>query len=122
MGWSDEAAARGPLLRARGLIAADECASDSRLVYRQPMESARPVTPGWRSVGMCAEGDVVDLGGLNPWEFKWDSESDRIVVAHPYYPQQRHDVYVWSVRGPDGPVRFAAGEMSAGAWAFFLPR
>jgi hypothetical protein len=85
------------------------------------MAAADLVTPGWRSVGMCSEADAFDLEGVNPWEHDWVPQSERIVVAHPYYPSQRHDVDVWVIRAPDRVVRFAAGEMSNGAWAFFLP-
>lgn len=70
---------------------------------------------------MCGEGDDFDLVSLNPWHYEWVSQADRIVVRHPFYPSQRHDVDVWVLNAPDRAVRFAAGEMSAGAWAFFLP-
>lgn len=70
---------------------------------------------------MCGDGDAFDLEGLNPWHHEWVSQSERIVVAHPFYPSQRHDVDVWVIHAPDRIVRFAAGEMSNGAWAFFLP-
>jgi hypothetical protein len=85
------------------------------------MSDPQSVTAGWRPVGMCGDGEVFDLEGLNPWEHKWYSQSERIVVAHPFYPAQRHDVGVWVIRAPDRVIRFAAGEMSNGAWAFFLP-
>jgi hypothetical protein len=65
---------------------------------------------------MCWEGDEFDIGGVNPWQHEWLSQSERIVVAHPSYPAQRHEVDVWVIR-----VRFAAGEISNLAWAFFLP-
>ena len=70
---------------------------------------------------MCCDGDEFDLQSINPWEHEWVSQPERIVVAHPSYPAQRHDVDVWAVRAPDQVVRFAAGEMSNLAWAFFLP-
>ena len=85
------------------------------------MTDVRSVTPGWRPVGMCWEGDEFDLEGINPWEHRWESQSERIVVAHPAYPAQRHDVDVWVIRAPDRIVRFAAGEMSNLAYGFFLP-
>jgi hypothetical protein len=86
------------------------------------MSEAGPVTPGWRAVGMCWDGDAFDLEGLNPWEHEWEhSKPDRIVVAHPENPAQRHEVDVWVIRAPDRVVRFAAGEMSNLAWAFFSP-
>lgn len=70
---------------------------------------------------MCGDGDDFDLDGVNPWRHKWWPQGEGIVVAHPAYPSQRHDVTVWEIRTPDRVVRFAGGEMSAGAWAFFLP-
>lgn len=71
---------------------------------------------------MCGDGEEFDLDGLNPWEHEWQrSDPDRVVVAHPQYPSQRHDVEVWVIRAPDRVVRFAAGEMSNSAWAFFVP-
>ena len=86
------------------------------------MSEDRPVTPGWRAVGMCWEGEELDLVGLNPWEHEWEhSQPKRIVVAHPAHPAQRHGVDVWVIRAPDRVVRFAAGEMSNLAWAFFVP-
>jgi hypothetical protein len=70
---------------------------------------------------MCWDGDEFDLDGLNPWQHEWIPQSQRIVVAHPSYPSQRHDVDVWMIEALDGTIRFAAGEMSNLAWAFFLP-
>lgn len=90
-------------------------------VYGRRMSEPQSVTPGWRSVGMCWDGEEFDLEGINPWEHEWVSQSERIVVAHPSYPLQRHDVDVWVIRAPDQVVRFAAGEMSNRAWAFFVP-
>jgi hypothetical protein len=94
----------------------------SSVVYRHGMpEPLRPVTPGWRSVGMCWDGEAFDLDGANPWQHEWVSQAERIVVAHPAYPSQRHDAEVWVIRTTDRVIRFAAGEMSNLAWAFFLP-
>jgi hypothetical protein len=66
-------------------------------------------------------GEAFDLEGIEPWEHKWVSQAERIVVAHPAYPSQRHEVDVWVIRAPDRVVRFAAGEMSNLAWAFLMP-
>ena len=85
------------------------------------MPEPRLVTPGWRPVGMCWEGDDFDLDGINPWRHEWSSQAARIVVGHPDYPSQRHDADIWAIRTPDRVVKFAAGEMSNLAWAFFLP-
>ncbi|MCW2786978.1 MAG: hypothetical protein JWP74_3495 [Marmoricola sp.] len=83
--------------------------------------SNAPVTPGWRTVGMCSDGATYDLDGINPWDYNWVSQHESIQVAHPQYPHQRHTAAVWVIQTPDRVVRFAAGEMSNNAWAFFLP-
>ena len=85
------------------------------------MAESQSVTPGWRAVGMCRDDDEFDFEGVNPWRYEWVSQWERIVVAHPSYPAQLHDVDVWMIHAPDRVVRFAAGEMSNLAWAFFLP-
>lgn len=91
------------------------------VVYGRTMPEPRSVSTGWRHVGMFWDGDHFDLEGVNPWEHEWVAQEERIVVAHPSYPDQRHDADVWVIRTSDRVVRFAAGEMSALAWAFFLP-
>ena len=96
-------------------------AADADVVYRHIMTEPRQLTPGWRLAGMCWDGDEFDLAGLNPWQHEWISQGEQIVVAHPSYPSQRHAADVWVIRTPDRVVRFAAGEMSNLAWAFFLP-
>ena len=91
------------------------------MLYRLSMSNVRPVTPGWHSVGLCWDGEDFDLEGINPWHHEWASQAERIVVAHPSYPTQRHDADVWTIHTSDRVIKFAAGEMSNLAWAFFLP-
>ncbi|MBX9245969.1 hypothetical protein ICW40_14265 [Actinotalea ferrariae] len=80
------------------------------------------VTPGWRLVGVVGEGTPVDVVGLNPWTARWEPTLQRITVAHPSHPEQRHALDVWHAAAPGGHVvTFAAGGLSNGAWAFFVP-
>lgn len=82
------------------------------------------VTPGWEFVSIGFENDAVDLGGgVNPWPYsaRWVGTGERIVVAHPSYPTQRHDMHVYALAGSDPEVRFAAGEFSNGVWGFYVP-
>ena len=80
------------------------------------------VTPGWRLVGVVTEDGSIDVAGLNPWAVRWEPTLQRITVAHPSYPLQRHSLDVWRAAGADGRnVTFAAGELSNGVWAFLLP-
>jgi len=80
-----------------------------------------PVTPGWNLVCVVAEGDAVSVDGLDPWSHPWISEGHQITVAHPTFPSQRHQVAAWTINREHRRVLFAAGELSAGAWAFFVP-
>jgi hypothetical protein len=49
------------------------------------------VTPGWCLLHIGFEGDDVSVAGINPWKVTdWTSTGERIVVAHPSYPAQRH--------------------------------
>ncbi len=70
---------------------------------------------------MCGDGEMFDLDGINPWDYEWAHQQERILVAHPLYPSQRHEIDVWMIQAEDHALRFGAGEMSALAWAFFLP-
>lgn len=79
------------------------------------------VDEGWRFVSIGFEGDPTDIGGVDPWNVEWVSLHERITVAHPQYPNQRHAMNVYVVGGADPPVRFAAGEFSNGVWGFYVP-
>lgn len=77
--------------------------------------------PGWQLVRICFEGQKIDVAGANPWQVGWASTGERITVAHPQYPAQRHVTSVYEVAGSDPAVRFAAGEFSNGVWGFCVP-
>jgi hypothetical protein len=79
------------------------------------------ITPGWRFVHIGYEGDDVEIGGVKVWGIKWVPLRDRITVAHPMYPAQRHPMWTYQLPGPSGPVEFAAGEFSNGVWGIFVP-
>lgn len=79
------------------------------------------VAPGWKLVHIGFEGDDVDVAGVNPWSLgSWGASIGTITVAHPAYPMQRHQMWVYRLAGPSGaPVEFAAGEFSNGVWGIF---
>ncbi|MBC8067583.1 MAG: hypothetical protein IAG13_04545 [Deltaproteobacteria bacterium] len=80
------------------------------------------VTPGWRHVATVAEGDPVGLDAVDPWRLQWHALAEpAIVVAHPSWPSQRHRLPVYELRTPEQTLRFAAGELSAGVWGFYVP-
>ena len=82
---------------------------------------AEDVTDGWRFVSIGVEGYDVGLAGVDPWRVDWTATGSRIVVPHPQYPAQRHQLTVYEIPGTDPPVVFAAGEFSYGVWGFFVP-
>jgi hypothetical protein len=72
-------------------------------------------------VGVTSETGAVSVEGVNPWEHEWISLGGSLDVPHPSYPAQRHQLSIYRVDGPGGAVTFAAGELSNGAWCFYVP-
>lgn len=79
-----------------------------------------PVDPDWQLVGVATEADRVEVRGVNLWDHEWVATGDEVMVAHPQHPTQRHTMMVYELSGADGPVAFAAGELSNGVWGFFV--
>jgi hypothetical protein len=79
------------------------------------------LTPGWRFVHIGVEGDGIAIDGISVWDVSWVPTGDRITVAHPQYPNQRHSMWTYRVDASESAVEFAAGEFSNGVWGFFIP-
>lgn len=80
------------------------------------------VTPGWRLVFIGVDGAIPAWGDFDPWKVKWRAvPPTTITVAHPSYPSQRHKMWTYELDGPEGAIRFAAGEFSNGIWGVFVP-
>jgi hypothetical protein len=78
----------------------------------------------WGIVGgtLVGDGEPILLDGLDPWTHKWRRlDEPPVIVPHPSYPKQRHELRVYEISDGAKAVRFAAGEFSAGAFGFFLP-
>jgi len=80
-----------------------------------------PDTTGWHLIEIVSEGTEVDVRRANPWDHSWVRDGTRIRVAHPSYPEQRHLLDVYRINVDDRTITFAAGELSADVWAFFVP-
>lgn len=89
--------------------------------YASWKDGAVDVDPGWQLVRICFEGQQTDVAGAQLRQVEWASTGERITVAHPQYPAQRHVMSVYEVAGSDPAVRFAAGEFSNGVWGFYVP-
>jgi hypothetical protein len=80
------------------------------------------LTPGWKPVAVVEEGRRLSLHDLNPWEHTWHKVNvESITVAHPSYSMQCHRVRVYELHDAERVVRFAAGELSANVWGFYVP-
>ena len=77
----------------------------------------------WKTIGVVAAGGEIMVGGLNPWTLEWFSveEEPPLLLPHPWYPDQRHQMYVYEISSGERRVRFAAGELSASVWGFYVP-
>src|SRR4051794_32102994 len=93
----------------------DEDASDGL------SELPQPVTTGWSLLKVVPEGGQVLVRGLDPWQREWVRDGTRIRITHPSYPDQRHPLDVYRIYEGGRTVTFAAGELSASVWAFYLP-
>jgi len=73
-----------------------------------------------KSIGF--EGDDVSVAGINPWKVvNRSSTGEKIIVAHPSYPAQRHTMRVYVLDPEHGGSVFAAGEFSNGVWGIYVP-
>jgi hypothetical protein len=77
---------------------------------------------GWKTVGVVYEGDPIWIGGFNVWNHKWNLlKGPALELPHPSYPSQRHSMSVYEITAGGERVRFAAGELSANVWGFYIP-
>jgi hypothetical protein len=82
------------------------------------------LTPGWRFIAIGLVGAELSIDGVNPWKHEraWRRTGDPpITVAHPTYPVERHEMFVYELTLPNKKIKFAAGEFSNGVYGFYLP-
>jgi hypothetical protein len=76
---------------------------------------------GWNFAAIVAEREPVSLDGVDPWTAeRVHVDEPAIVVPHPEYPWQTHTLTVYEVRTNGRTVKFAAGEVSANVYIFYL--
>lgn len=76
----------------------------------------------WKQIGVVVEGEPIMVEGLNPWALEWRRvKEEPVQLPHPSYPNQRHDMTIYEISSGERRVRFAAGELSANVWGFYVP-
>ncbi|MBH0206820.1 MAG: hypothetical protein HP498_13595 [Nitrospira sp.] len=76
----------------------------------------------WEAVGVVVEGQAFELNGLNVWNYEWtEITDDPVDLPHPSYAHQLHRMHVYEIRDGNRRAVFAAGELSANVWGFYVP-
>ena len=76
----------------------------------------------WKSVGVVTEGESISIGGINPWNHKWkETGQEQIQLPHPSYSDQMHTMRIYEIESTGRAIQFAAGELSANVWGFYVP-
>lgn len=76
----------------------------------------------WGVLGVVSERDRIEINGIDLWEHKWRAVAvGTEKLPHPQYALQLHDFSVYEIEGNVRTIRFAAAELSAGVWGFYVP-
>lgn len=76
----------------------------------------------WKPVGVVIEGDRIVVAGINPWNYKWAPSSiDAVELPHPTHQDEIHSMNVYEIESGGRTIVFAAGELSASVWGFYVP-
>ncbi len=74
----------------------------------------------WIPLGVVFEGEPIATAGVDLWKFPWESLDERVLLFHPTYPSQPEMLDIYRITTPEQSIEFAAGEVSAGVYAFFI--
>jgi hypothetical protein len=86
------------------------------------MERGRRLGGGrWAVAGINSAGSAMLIGGANVWDHKWESLDADVELAHPSYPHQIRRFSVWRITLGQRMILFAARELSANVWGFYVP-
>ena len=76
-------------------------------------------TPGWVAVGVVLANDAIDVDGINPWDVSWHDTGETVVMRHPSWPTQLHELPVYTAEHEGRSITFATGELSNQVWGFY---
>jgi hypothetical protein len=74
----------------------------------------------WQFAGSSKQGEPFEIQGVNVWGQGWQVEpGEEAQVNDPVYGQG-FIFKVYSIQDDQGPIKFAAGELSPGEWGFYV--
>ena len=75
----------------------------------------------WKVAGVVHEGERIGLGGINPWNHKWEvTDQEPFKLPHPSYSHQMHTMKIYKIETGGRTILFATGELSANVWGFLF--
>jgi len=80
------------------------------------------MSDGWKPVGVRSEGMDWPLPGSKKWpDFSLWRRIGEVHLPHPHYSNQIHRLDIYEIDNEGSSIRFAFGEVSASAYAFYVP-
>lgn len=75
----------------------------------------------WKAVGVVIEGERINIGGVNPWNHKWEAtDQEPVQLPHPSYQNQMHTMHIYKIESAGRTILFATAELSANVWGFYV--
>jgi hypothetical protein len=97
-------------------------ANSGQEALEMPGELGQSLAAGsWAVLGIVVEGESISIGDVNLWDHHWQPLKADVYLPHPAYPQQKHRLDIYRIESGGRTILFAAGEVSAGVWAFYQP-
>ena len=78
-------------------------------------------TTEWKLHAVVADGEPLIISGVDVWASEWEPTAETpLVVPHPNYPSQEHELQPYRVFSGNHSAYFAAGELSNNVWCFYV--
>ncbi len=76
----------------------------------------------WTAAHVGIEGDGFQINSVAPWRHPWlQVPEDPIELPHPSHPSETHTFRIFEITAGVKTIRFAAAELSASVWGFYVP-
>ncbi len=76
----------------------------------------------WKVLGIAVEGESIEIESIDIWSQKWEpSNMPSVELPHPSYISQLHTMSIYQINIAGKSILFAAGELSANVWGFYVP-